>query len=74
MTLLMSMRAPSMITDIRFQIEREINIHIGVAHENIIQLFAAFEDEKNIYMIQELATGGDLFHKIQLEGVVAFWR
>ena len=52
----------------RFQVEREINIHIGLEHENIIRLFAAFEDEKNFYMVQELGAGGDLFHKIQLEG------
>lgn len=52
----------------RFQVEREINIHIGLEHENIIKLYAAFEDDKNFYMVQELGAGGDLFHKIQLEG------
>ena len=36
----------------RYQVEREIRIHIDLEHENVIRLHAAFEDEKNVYMVQ----------------------
>jgi aurora kinase len=39
----------------RYQVEREIRIHIQLDHVNIIKLFAAFEDEKHVYMVQEFA-------------------
>ncbi len=37
----------------RRQVEREINIHINLVHDNIIGLFGAFEDENNVYLVQE---------------------
>ncbi|KAL3131330.1 hypothetical protein ABBQ38_000618 [Trebouxia sp. C0009 RCD-2024] len=39
------------------QVEREIRIHCRLSHGNIIQLYAAFEDDSNVYMVQEYATG-----------------
>lgn len=48
--------------------EREIRIHIQLDHVNIIKLFAAFEDEKNVYMVQEFAGGGDLFEDLKRNG------
>ena len=39
------------------QVEREIRIHSRLSHDNIIQLYAAFEDDSNVYMVQEYATG-----------------
>ena len=39
------------------QVEREIRIHSRLSHENIIQLYSAFEDDSNVYMVQEYATG-----------------
>jgi len=42
------------------QVEREIRIHSGLDHANIIQLYAAFEDDANVYMVQEYATGNHL--------------
>merc|ERR1719199_1603179 len=33
-------------------------------HPNIIKLFESFEDHRNIYLILELATGGELFDRI----------
>ncbi len=39
----------------RYQVEREIRIHIQLEHENVIRLYVAFEDEKNVYMVQEFA-------------------
>jgi len=52
----------------RYQVEREIRIHIQLDHVNIIKLFAAFEDEKNVYMVQEFAGGGDLFEDLKKNG------
>jgi aurora kinase len=52
----------------RYQVEREIRIHIALDHENIIKLYAAFEDEKNVYMVQEFAGNGDLFEELRRNG------
>ena len=52
----------------RYQVEREIRIHIALEHENVIRLHAAFEDEKNVYMVQEFAGGGDLFEDLKRSG------
>lgn len=48
--------------------EREIRIHIAQNHDNIIKLFAAFEDEKHVYMVQEYASCGDLFEDLKKGG------
>lgn len=52
----------------RYQVEREIRLHINLNHENIIRLFAAFEDEKHVYMVQEFAVCGDLFEDLKKGG------
>ncbi len=52
----------------RYQVEREIRIHVQLDHVNIIKLYAAFEDEKNVYMVQEFAGGGDLFEDLKRNG------
>ncbi|MEW5298547.1 MAG: hypothetical protein WDW38_000717 [Sanguina aurantia] len=52
----------------RYQVEREIRIHIALQHQHIIRLHVAFEDEKNVYMVQEFATGGDLFEDLKKGG------
>jgi calcium-dependent protein kinase len=33
-------------------------------HPNILKLYEYFEDEKNVYLITELCSGGELFDKI----------
>jgi len=43
------------------QVAREIQIHSSVEHPNILGLYAAFEDLDGIYLVQELAPGGDLY-------------
>ena len=47
--------------------EREIRIHIALNHDNIIKLYAAFEDEKNVYLVQELADL-DLYERLNNNG------
>jgi len=44
--------------------KQEIEIMKIMDHPNIIKLFESFEDNRNIYLILELATGGELFDRI----------
>ena len=46
----------------------EIQIMKGLDHPNIVKLFEIFEDVKNIYLIMELCTGGELFDRIINDG------
>lgn len=39
----------------------EVNALKTLDHPNIIKLFEIFEDETNVYLVQELCTGGELF-------------
>jgi serine/threonine protein kinase len=39
------------------QVEREIRIHSRLQHANIVQLYASFEDNKYVYLVQEYAAG-----------------
>ncbi|KAF4686915.1 hypothetical protein FOZ60_004682 [Perkinsus olseni] len=43
---------------------QEIAIMKMVDHPNIIRLYETFEDAKNIYLVMELCTGGELFDRI----------
>jgi calcium-dependent protein kinase len=43
---------------------REVNLMIKLDHPNIIKLYEVYENEKYIYLIMELCTGGELFDKI----------
>lgn len=42
----------------------EIQIMKIMDHPNIIKLYESFEDHKNIYLVLELCTGGELFDRI----------
>ena len=42
----------------------EINALKTLDHPNIIKLFEIFEDEDDVYLVQELCTGGELFDYI----------
>ena len=46
------------------QLKREIRIMYSLSHPNIIKLFNHFEDDDNVYLILELAEGGNLFQKL----------
>lgn len=39
----------------RAQVEREVRIHMALQHMYIIQLYAAWEDERAYYLVQEFA-------------------
>lgn len=39
------------------QVNREIQLHSVLKHENIIDFYAAFEDTDNVYLVQEYAHG-----------------
>ena len=43
---------------------REVNLMIKLDHPNIIKLIEVYENEKYIYLIMELCTGGELFDRI----------
>ena len=46
----------------RFQ--AEIDILRSLDHPHILKLYEYFEDAKNVYLITEMCTGGELFDKI----------
>lgn len=39
------------------QVAREIQIHSGLDHEHVVELYGAFEDGKHVYLVQEFAPG-----------------
>ena len=43
------------------QICREIAVHSGLSHRNVLDLFAAFEDDEAVYLVLEHCPVGDLF-------------
>ncbi|KAG2498844.1 hypothetical protein HYH03_003036 [Edaphochlamys debaryana] len=53
-----------------FQVAREITIHSTLDHKNIIQLWAAFEDQYGIYLVFEYASkvGPDVFTEVERRG------
>ncbi|KAM3130314.1 hypothetical protein pb186bvf_017610 [Paramecium bursaria] len=48
--------------------KREIDIMRNLDHPNIIKLYETFEDSRNVYLVMELCTGGELFDKIIEKG------
>lgn len=48
--------------------EVELSVLRRVRHPNIITLYEVFQSNNKIYMVLELATGGDLFDKIHTRG------
>ncbi|PRW57075.1 aurora other [Chlorella sorokiniana] len=51
-----------------YQVEREIRLHSQLRHPNIIQLYAAFEDDNYVFMVTEFAAGGDLYEDLKRSG------
>jgi len=48
--------------------KQEIAIMKMMDHPNIIKLFETFEDHRNIYLVMELCSGGELFDRIIAAG------
>ena len=46
--------------------EREIRIHSQLFHQNIVSLYAAFEDADHVYLAQEYAAGAQSALMLQL--------
>ncbi|EGC32336.1 hypothetical protein DICPUDRAFT_38535, partial [Dictyostelium purpureum] len=53
----------------RNQIQSEINILKQIKHKHIIGIIEVYDSERHMYIILELASGGDLFDKIKNKGI-----
>jgi len=49
-------------------LDREVDILKRVQHPHIVRILRIFENEKYMYLIMELATGGELFDEIVKRG------
>mmetsp|Transcript_34182 Transcript_34182/g.6163 ORF Transcript_34182/g.6163 Transcript_34182/m.6163 type:complete len:91 (+) Transcript_34182:125-397(+) len=43
------------------RLETEVNIMKQCDHPNIVRLYETWEDNRNVYLVQELCEGGELF-------------
>ena len=50
------------------QISNEIQISTRLEHPNIIKLYDYFDDENDIFLVLELAKGGQLYSKLMRNG------
>jgi len=57
---------PGDVLRFNLQVQREIRIHSQLQHENIIQLYAAFEDREHVYLALEYASGAGCRHLCHL--------
>lgn len=51
--------------EITEQFIRELKIQMYLNHPNIIKMYGYFDDDKNIYIILEVGTGGQLYHYLK---------
>lgn len=51
-----------------YQVYREIRVHAGLSHQNIIGLYCAFQEGNDVVMVQEYAEGGDLYRLLHRNG------
>lgn len=51
-----------------FQVYREIRVHAALRHQNIIHLYAAFQEGTDVVLVQEYAEGGDLYRLLHKNG------
>ncbi|GBF93487.1 aurora protein [Raphidocelis subcapitata] len=50
------------------QIFREVALHAALSHENVVAMYAAFQEGDYVILVQEYADGGDLFSLLQKYG------
>jgi len=51
-----------------YQVFREIRVHASLSHQNIIQLFCAFQEGNDVVLVQQYAEGGDLYRLLHRNG------
>ncbi|GAX76664.1 hypothetical protein CEUSTIGMA_g4110.t1 [Chlamydomonas eustigma] len=51
-----------------FQVYREVRVHSSLQHQNIIHLYAAFQEDNDVVLVQEYAEGGDLYKLLHRNG------
>jgi hypothetical protein len=47
------------------EIQQEVDIHRSLDHPHVLRCFESFEEFGNVYVLLELAEGGDLYHHMQ---------
>jgi len=50
------------------QLRSEIDVMKKMQHKNIIKMFEVYEDLRELYIVMELCTGGELFDRIKSQG------
>ena len=61
----MAIKRLTLDEDRRKEVTKEILIHQHLKHQNVIKFIEVFEDSGYIYIVQELASGGELFEIIE---------
>lgn len=51
-------------------VESEVEISLLLDHPNVIKTYRAFEHEDNVYLVQELASGGDVCDYLAKHGAI----
>lgn len=51
-----------------YQVLREIRVHAGLHHQNIIHLFTSFQEGNDVVLVQEYAENGDLYRLLHKNG------
>lgn len=58
-------RMTSLCEMTKYQVFREIKLHGSLHHDHIVQLYAAFQAEHQVVLVQEYVDGGDLLRLMQ---------
>ncbi|KAJ3286765.1 Chk1 protein kinase, partial [Borealophlyctis nickersoniae] len=56
---------PAALKQQRLMLQKEIQIHTDLQHDNVIKMFKALEDDDRVFMMMEYAAGGELFDRIE---------
>jgi aurora kinase, other len=51
--------------NVKHQLQREVEVHSRLSHPNIVQFYAYFHDEENVYILLEYCNGNSLYHYLQ---------